>query len=98
MDSKLPLGICKQCLMKLDSALEDINEVREDDEVSNEDKEDFQEMAAYIGQIMALITNKVSKEMDENDFMNETLEMDPLTEDTDEDDINNLLNTEIAEN
>lgn len=98
MDSKLPLGICKQCLMKLDSALEDINEIKEDEDVSEDDKQDFETMGAYIGQIMAAISNKVSREMNEDDFINENIDMDPFEDEYDEGGDDDIMDMEIPEN
>ena len=35
---KIPLGLCKQAVMKLDSFINDINEIREDADIDPEDK------------------------------------------------------------
>ena len=92
-ESRLPLGIMKQACMKLDSALNDINEVLEDQEVSDKDKEDFITIKEYIGNIMAVIMNKVLREMDEDEFLNENINMDNLNDEYEE--VDSLLDNAI---
>lgn len=78
MDNKLPLGLCKQATMKLDSALSDLNEVEQDPEISEEDREAFREINASLEMIMAAIYVRVMDEMDEEVFINENIDMDKI--------------------
>ncbi len=75
---KIPLGLCKQALMKLESALGDINEIREDPDLDEETKYQFEQMAEIAGNMMAAIVNIVSREMGEEEFVAETIAMDPV--------------------
>ena len=63
MENKLPLGICKQAVLKYESALNDINEILEDINDS-EQKEVFGVIAELTGNIISHIYNQVSAEMD----------------------------------
>lgn len=75
---KIPLGLCKQAVMKLDSFINDINEIREDADIDPEDKETFDQISEIAGTMIAAITNIVSKEINEDDFLNETIDMDEI--------------------
>lgn len=77
-DGVIPIGLCKQAHMKLESALVDIMEIKEDDDLSEEDKETFSTMAETLGLMMAHIVNIVTKEIGEDDFLNEDVGMDEL--------------------
>ena len=79
-ESRLPLGICKQAIMKLDSFMVDVNEIAEDEEISNEDKEKFLYMSELAGNMMATIENMINREMDEADFIREEIGMDEIDE------------------
>lgn len=74
----IPLGLCKQAYMKLESAMSDIMEIKEDDDLSSEDKETFNTMGETLGLMMAHIVNIVSKEMNEEEFLNEDVGMDNI--------------------
>lgn len=76
--SKLPLGICKQAIMKLESAMVDLKEVAEDEDVSKDDREMFDSLGEYVGNVIAVITNAVMGEMEEDAFLAEELEMDEI--------------------
>lgn len=77
MENKLPLGICKQAVLKYESALNDINEILEDINDS-EQKEVFGVIAELTGNIISHIYNQVSAEMDEEEFIAEQIEMDEI--------------------
>ncbi len=77
MENKLPLGLCKQAILKFESALSDVHEIMEDD-IGPEQKEVFETIAEYTGNIIALIYNKVGEEMDEEEFISEQIEMDQI--------------------
>ena len=79
-ESKLPLGICKQAIMKLDSFMTDVNEIAEDEEISKEDKEKFLYMSELSGNMLATIENMVNREMDEESFIREEIGMDEIDE------------------
>lgn len=89
MENKLPLGICKQAILKYEAALADIHEIIED-EISDEQKETFQTIAEYTGNIIAHIFNEINQEMDENEFIAEQIEMDEIGEWPEEN--NDLMN------
>ena len=75
---KLPLGIMKQAIMKLDSALSDLHEIANDDDIDELDKKDFENMSDYISNIIAAITIKASKEINEEEFIRENINMDEI--------------------
>ena len=77
---KLPLGIFKQAIMKIDSFIGDINEIREDSDLDPEDRETLIQMVELAGVMEATLLNMVRKEMDEEDFLNETFDMDVIEE------------------
>ena len=79
-ESRLPLGICKQAIMKLDSFITDVNEIAEDEEITQEDKEKFLYMSELAGNMMATIENMINREMDEADFIREEIGMDEIDE------------------
>ena len=74
-ESKLPLGLCKQITLKLESVISDLYEIREDEDVSAEDKEVFQQMTEIAGNMEAAMINIVNKELGEEEFMQETVPM-----------------------
>jgi hypothetical protein len=78
MNNKLPLGIMKQAVMKLDSALSDLHEIACDDDIDEIDKKDFENMSDYISNIIAAITIKASKEINEEEFIRENINMDEI--------------------
>lgn len=79
-ESKLPLGICKQAIMKLDSFMTDVNEIAEDEEISQEYKEKFLQMSEIAGNMLATIENMVNQEIDEEAFIKEEIGMDEIDE------------------
>ncbi len=76
--NKLPLGLMKQAVMKLDSALSDLYEISNDDDIDEIDKNDFDNMSEYITNIIAAITIKASKEIGEEEFIRENINMDEI--------------------
>lgn len=77
-EHRLPLGLCKQAVLKLESALSDIHEIILDEDISAEQKEWFEVAAEYLGNITAVIYNQVEAEMGEDEFIAEIVEMDQI--------------------
>lgn len=78
-ENNLPLGICKQAILKYESALADIREVIEDENVPDDTKDDFVKIAEYTGCIIANIYNNVMDDgMGEEEFMSEDVQMDEI--------------------
>lgn len=75
---KIPLGLCKQAVMKLDSFMTDINEIREEEGLTAEDKQTFEQIAEITGTILAVIVNMVTREMGEEEFLSEDIAMDEI--------------------
>jgi len=76
MEHKLPLGLLKQSIMKLDSFMSDVNEIREDGNIDDEIEETLMKMVELAGMMEATMINIVRKECDEEEFLSETIEMD----------------------
>lgn len=79
-DGKLPLGILRQAVMKLESFAGDIREAAEDEDIEPTDKENFEKMAEMAGIMMANIVNTVSRELGEEEFLQEEFDMDAIDE------------------
>lgn len=77
-DGKIPLGLCKQAALKLESFITDICEIKEDPDLDPQDREDFEKMIEIAGTMEAVIVNIVSKECNEEDFMEEDISMDEI--------------------
>jgi hypothetical protein len=77
-ENKLPVGICKQAVMKLESAMADINEIAEDEDIDENQKQLFSSLAESTGTMIACIVNEVSAEMGEEEFVNEQIDMDEI--------------------
>lgn len=77
-DGRIPLGLCKQAYMKLEGALCDIYEIKEDDDLDENEKQIFTEIAECLSISMAHIVNIISKEIEEEDFLNENIPMDEV--------------------
>lgn len=75
---KLPLGLLRQAVMKLESFQTDMREASEEEGIDADDKENFDKMAEMSGLMMAHIINIVGKEMGEEEFLSEELEMDNI--------------------
>jgi|GEM_PF-2976008 len=92
---KLPLGIIRQAVMKLDSFIIDIKEILEDDDLDDDDRELFEKISETAGIMGAEIINIVRREMDEEEFLNENPEMDPIDAFPGTEEVEDLLNEEI---
>lgn len=91
---KIPVGICKQAVMKIESAMTDILEAREDPDISDEHRYSMEGLGEILGQCVAVIINIVNEEIGEEEFINEIIDMDeidPYPEENNE----NLLDMEI---
>lgn len=77
-DGKLPLGLIKQATLKLDSFMTDINEIKDDPDIDDEDKATFETIIEISSTMLAHIINIVSKELDEEEFLNEQIQMDNI--------------------
>lgn len=77
-DGKIPLGLCKQAALKLDSFMGDCHEIIQDPDLEEEDKQLFETMIETASVMAAHIVNIVSKEMGEEEFLNENIPMDDI--------------------
>lgn len=74
-ESKLPMGICRHCITALDAAKTDIHEILEDEEINEEDRNQFQYISEILGDMIAVIVNMTNREIDEDDFMAEHIDL-----------------------
>ena len=79
-DGKLPLGILKQAVMKLDSANTDIKDAMADEDLTPDDVEALGQVSEILQNTEAYLYSMVSQEMDEDEFANEEVEMDEISE------------------
>ena len=79
-DGKLPLGILKQAVMKLDSANTDIKDAMADEDLTPDDVEALSQVSEILQNTEAFLYSMVSEEMDEDEFANEEVEMDEISE------------------
>lgn len=94
----LPLGILKQACMKLDSFMQDIHEIMEDSQVSSDDKQILMQLTEAVGTIEMNMINIVSNEMDVNEFLQESVEMDDIDEYPDDgmiDPLDDILDVDV---
>lgn len=77
-EHKIPLGLCKQAVMKLDAFITDICEIKEDEDLDADDKQTFEQIAEISGSMLAAIINIVAKEIDEEEFLSEDIPMDDI--------------------
>ena len=75
---KLPLGLFKQACMKIDSAIADMNEIREDADIDDDSKETLTRLVEMAGTIEASLVNIIRKECGEEEFLNENIPMDEI--------------------
>lgn len=73
-----PLAIVKQAVMKLDSFMTDIHEIREEPDIDEEDKQTLDAIAGTADLMLAYLVNMIREECEEEDFMNEDIQMDPI--------------------
>ena len=79
-DGKLPLGILKQAVMKLDSANTDIKDAMVDEDLTPDDVEALSQVSEILQNTEAYLYSMVSEEMDEDEFANEEVDMDEISE------------------
>ena len=75
---RLPLGLCKQAFMKLESFIGDIHEIREDEDLTSEEIYELTRMAEVAGLLGVRLLNIVKKECGEEEFLNEEVDMDEI--------------------
>ena len=92
-ESTLPLGILRHCIAALDVAKSDIHEVVEDEEIDDEDRQDFAYISEILGDMIATIVNKTNREIPEEDFMAEHIDL--KFEDYWTEEIGDILDEEI---
>ena len=92
---KLPLGLCKQAAMKLDSFMNDIMEIKEDPDIEEMDRQDFETMAEISGTMLATIINIVNKECEEAIFLGEKIPIDDIDSYPEDIDDSSILDTPI---
>ncbi len=56
----------------------DIHEIKEDEELSSEDKKTFEQIVEMSGSMLAVIVHMVTKEMKEEEFLLESIVMDEI--------------------
>lgn len=96
-DGKLPLGLFKQASLKLDAFMTDCYEILEDPDLEQEDRDTMNTIIEVSGLIAAYIINIVSKEMGEEEFLNEQIPMDKIEKypGDENDDGGNIIDEEI---
>lgn len=77
-EHRLPLGLCKQALMKLESFVGDIHEIREEDDLTDDEIYELTQMAEVAGILGVRLLNIVKKECNEDDFLSEEVNMDEI--------------------
>ena len=90
---KLPLGILRHCIAALDAAKSDIHEVIEDEDIADDDRQDFTYISDILGDMIATIVNRTNREIPEEDFMAEHIDL--QLEDYWSDNIEDILDEEI---
>lgn len=94
--SNLPLGLMKQAIMKLESAATDIYEIREDPSMNARDLEIMEQISDTLQIIVASIMTMATREIPEEEFTQEQVDMDPIDPYPDPtDDVNSLMHEEI---
>jgi len=74
---KLPLAVLKQIAIKYDSVLSDLAEVIDSD-IEEEDKFRFVHMKEITEELLSYVYTIVQKEIDEESFHNQYVEMDEM--------------------
>ena len=75
---KLPLGVLRQAIMKMESAMVDVLEAKEDDDLSDENKHVMEGIGEILGQCVAVIVNITNEEIGEEEFLREMIDMDEI--------------------
>ncbi len=78
---RVPLGLCRHAVMKLDAFMADIHEIKEDEDLSPEDRQTFEQIVETSGEMMAAIVNMVTKEIGEDEFLSENVAVDGFLND-----------------
>lgn len=78
---RVPLGLCRHAVMKLDAFMADIHEIKEDEDLSPEDRQTFEQIVETSGEMMATIVNMVTKEIGEDEFLSENVAVDGFLND-----------------
>lgn len=78
MECTLPLGALKQITLKLDSVLDDFSEVAECETIDDYTREQFASMSVILREMLNTVYATVQKELDEEAFKNEHVEMDEI--------------------
>lgn len=94
-DGKIPLGLCKQAVMKLDSFMSDCHEIMMDPDLDDEERKTFEMITETASLMTAHILSIVSKEMNEETFLGYNVPMDQIDEFGHSDIENDILDTEI---
>lgn len=75
---RLPLGLCKQAFMKLEAFMADVHEIREDEDLTPDEKYEFGQMLEVAELLGLRLLNIVKKECGEEEFLNEDVGLDPI--------------------
>lgn len=59
----------------------DIHEIKEDEDLSPEDRQTFEQIVETSGEMMAAIVNMVTKEIGEDEFLSENVAVDGFLND-----------------
>ena len=78
---RVPLGLCRHAVMKLDAFMADIHEIKEDEDLSPEDRQTFEQIVETSGEMMAAIVTMVTKEIGEDEFLSENVAVDGFLND-----------------
>lgn len=91
------ITICKQAVMKMESAMTDINEIRESEILTEEERNVFSQMIEMNGNMLAVIVNLVAEKsgISEEDFMSEQIAPEEISEYPDVNKSEDILNEPI---
>ena len=82
---RLPLGLCKQIFLKVESTIHDLEEIASDDDLTTDERYEFRQMLEVQTMIGMRVLNMIKKEMNEDDFINEDIVMDSFEDEPYED-------------
>lgn len=91
---KLPIVELRQAVMKLESAMLDIYEAKEE-VVEDENKYALEGCAEIIGQVQAVIVNMIAEEMGEEEFLALEIEMEKIEQYPGTENAENIMDEEI---
>lgn len=77
-NGRIPLALAKQAFMKLESAMSDINEIKEDPDMTEREIHMMESVSEMLGTAMSVIINLVSEELGEDEFLSEEINMDKI--------------------